>query len=168
MLKALNANGPLLVREGKLPKAPGPSSEWSALWNDDPIEFIDIIDSPPKDYLSPFREPAQDLKDIEADAGDKVFSGSFQEQLLTILDIFNGFCNSGDLDHGISEDYDDLPTLKKLLLDAREIRRFERAGLSDEYKERHLEYATKEDCDSVTSLNSRWDKDTGGYIGSTF
>lgn len=31
VLKALNANGPLLVREGKLPKAPGPSSEWSAL-----------------------------------------------------------------------------------------------------------------------------------------
>ncbi len=91
----------------------------------------------------------------------------FKEQLLTILDIFNGFCNSGDLDHGISEDYEHLPTLEELLLDAGEIRTFERAGLSGEYKEGHLEYATKEDCDSVTSLNSRRGKDTGGYIGST-
>lgn len=31
VLKALNANGPLVVGEGKPPKAPGPSSGWSAL-----------------------------------------------------------------------------------------------------------------------------------------
>jgi len=43
---------------------------------------IDMKDSPPKDYLSPFREPVQDLKGIEADAGGKIFSGSFQRTVI--------------------------------------------------------------------------------------
>ena len=75
--------------------------------------------------------------------------------MLTILDIFNEIYNTGDLDHGISKDHDGLPTLEELLPDAREIRRSERAGLSRKRKEGHLEHATEEDYDRVTSPKLR-------------
>ncbi len=75
--KASNAIAPTVLREGKPPKAPRPSSGWNGgLWSDDPIEFINMIDSPPTEHLSPFHEPAPDLKDTEADAGGKDFSRS--------------------------------------------------------------------------------------------
>ena len=70
--KALNATGPPVVGEWKPPKALGPSDGWSALWDDEAIEFIDITDSPPREHLSPFRESAPELKDTEADARGKV------------------------------------------------------------------------------------------------
>ncbi|MCJ1460209.1 hypothetical protein MMC28_010588 [Mycoblastus sanguinarius] len=115
--KASNANGPSVVGRGKSPKASGPSDGWRSLWGDDPIKFIDMTDSPFTERLSPIREPAPDLKDTEADTGDNP----------------NGLCNTGDLDHGISEDNYDLPTLEELLLVAEEIRKSEGAGLRGEH-----------------------------------
>ena len=84
---------------------------------------------------------------------------------MTILDISNEFCNSGDLGHGTSEDHDSFPTLEELLLDAGGTRKSGPVGLGGELKEEHLEHATKEDCSGVTSPESRRGEDTGRYMG---
>ncbi|KAI9872104.1 MAG: hypothetical protein M1830_002059 [Pleopsidium flavum] len=123
-----------------------------------------MTDLPSRGHFSPFREPAPDLKKTEADAGGMVFSGSFNGPSLTTLNTSSGLCNTDDLDHGISEDHDDLLTLEELLPDVVEIRKSERAGLSGEHKKEHLEYATKGDSGGVTSPKSRRGEDTDTLI----
>ena len=73
--RASNANGLTIVGKGKPPKGPGPSDGWNGTpWGDDPIEFIDITDSPTRENLSQFRESTADLKEIEADPRGMDFS----------------------------------------------------------------------------------------------
>ena len=163
--KALNDTGPPVVRKGKPPKALRPSDAWSALWGDDAIEFMDMTDSPPRDLLSPFRGSAPDSKDTEADIGGK--DAIIWQTATNELDSSNGLYNTGDLDHNIREDHDDLPSVEDLLLNAGETRKSERAGLSGAYRRGLLEYTIKEDCGGVTTLDSRRSEKMGGSISFT-
>ncbi|MCJ1459585.1 hypothetical protein MMC28_009964 [Mycoblastus sanguinarius] len=96
--------------------------------------------SPPREYFSPSRELAPDLRDTEVDAEDPS----------------NGLCNTGDFDHSLSENHDDLPTLEELLFNTGETNQSKRAGVGGEYKEELLEYTSKKDCDRVTTPRSRY------------
>ena len=155
--KAPNASGLKVVGREKSLKAPGPSNGRSALWGDNPIQFIDMTDSPSREHLSPFREPAPDLKDPKADAGGRGFSRSSTNSHERFLETFNESYNTG-----ISNDHDDLPILEELLLNAGEMRKFEQMGFSSEQKGELLGHAMKEDCGGITSPNSRRGEDKGG------
>ena len=45
---------PLSLEQGDSPELPRPSDGWRALRADDPVEVIDMTDSPPREHLSPF------------------------------------------------------------------------------------------------------------------
>ena len=72
VLKTLNANETLIAEEKKPLKTLKSSNEWSALWDDDVIKFVNIMTSLQREYLSSFCESASDLKNIKADAEDKI------------------------------------------------------------------------------------------------
>ena len=67
------AEVPIVGGEENLSKASAPSGGWNGrLWGDDPIEFIDMTNTSPREHFSPSSKPAPDFKDTEADAEGKV------------------------------------------------------------------------------------------------
>ncbi|KAL9607035.1 MAG: hypothetical protein Q9167_008011 [Letrouitia subvulpina] len=137
--KASDAVGSSVVGKRKPSKAPGPSGRWSATpWDDNPIEFIDMTDSPARGNSSQFCELTPDLREIEVDARDTT----------------NERCNTGDFDHSVSEGYD-LPTFEELLLSTGEIHKPDGTGSGGTLKEGLLEHTTREDCGRITTYNSK-------------
>lgn len=122
-----------------------------------------MTDSPPREHISPSREPLPDLQETEADARD-VYRSFFDEGSLTSLVTANGLCNTSGLDRIISEDPNDFPTLEELLLDTGETRKSRRPNLGCEHKEGPSEYTTKEGCDEITTPGSTPDGRRGEYI----
>ncbi len=83
-----------------------------------------------------------------------------------IKDASNSFYITGDLDHSIIGDHDNLPTLEQLLLNAGAIRQSERAGFGGEHKAGYLEHMIREDCAGVTTPDSRRSEKKGGSSSS--
>lgn len=165
--KVSSANDPTIAGSGEPSKAPtGRSSEWSVLWSDHPIEFINLIDLPSKEQLDPSPKGVPDFKDIETNAKGKVLSLLDKYVFVNGLDISNAFCDTGELDHSIGEDHEIFPTFEELLFDAEKTKSSVQAGLRGELKEGHLVPMIRDDCGGVISPISRRSDDNGRYIRS--
>ena len=72
-----------------------------------------------------------------------------------IEDASNSFRITGDRDHSIIGDHDNLPTLEQLLLYTGAMRQSERAGFGGEHKAGYLEHVFREDCGRVITPGLR-------------
>lgn len=76
----------------------------------------------------------------------------------------NGLCKSSGLDHIISKDPNDFPTLEELLIDIEETRQSKRTDLGREHKEGLSEHTTREGYSGITTPGSTRDGIRGEYI----
>ena len=163
LFKASTARSLTVPERGNPLKVFEPSDEWNTSWDDSPIKFPNIVDSPFRKDLGPLREEAPNLKRTEADLRCKVFSSSLT-QSLTILDIPNILCDISIPNHDITKDDYSPSLLEKLFCDGGEIAMYKEAGSNGDVEEKRLQNKIQSDDGQAADLEFEHSKDTGRYM----